>query len=84
VPLLLCCAVLLTLCCCPQGAYRPHQLKAADITCGSLTELSVINLRRMFANMGQEFMDLQKQQARKNDDDDNNGQRRRRIANAML
>jgi hypothetical protein len=67
-----------------QGAYRPHQLKAADITCGSLTELSVINLRRMFANMGQEFMDLQKQQARKDDDDDNNGHRRRRIANAML
>lgn len=42
----------------PQGAYRPHQLKNADITCSSLTELSVINLRRMFANMGHEHMDL--------------------------
>jgi hypothetical protein len=41
-----------------QGAYRPHQLKNADITCSSLTELSVINLRRMFANMGHEHMDL--------------------------
>lgn len=68
---------------CPlQGAYRPHQLKAADITCSSLTELSVINLRRMFANMGQEFMDLKKQQ--KNDDDDDGNRRRRRTANAML
>ena len=74
----LCCAVL-------QGAYRPHQLKAADITCSSLTELSVINLRRMFANMGQEFMDLQKQHAQKNDDDDDDGsRRRRRIVNATL
>lgn len=68
-----------------QGAYRPHQLKAADITCSSLTELSVINLRRMFANMGHELMDLQKQHAQKNDDDnDDNKRRRRRIANAML
>lgn len=44
---------------CLQGAYRPHQLKNADITISSLTELSVINLRRMFANMGHEHMDLQ-------------------------
>jgi len=65
-----------------QGAYRPHQLKAADITCSSLTELSVINLRRMFANMGSEFMDLQKQHAKNGDDD--GSRRRRRIANATL
>jgi hypothetical protein len=43
----------------------------------------VINLRRMFANMGHELMDLQKQHTQKGDDDDNKG-RRRRIANAML
>lgn len=68
-----------------QGAYRPYQLKQADITCGSLAELSVINLRRMFANMGSEHMDLLKQRAHKhNDDDDDGKRRRRRIANAML
>jgi hypothetical protein len=73
-----------------QGIYRPHQLKNADITCSSLQELSVINMRRLFANMGSEFMDLQKQAASQHnssdDDDDstNNGRRRRRIANAMM
>lgn len=72
-----------------QGIYRPHQLKAADITCSSLQQLSVINMRRLFANMGSEFMDLQKQAASQHnsssDDDDNtNNRRRRRIANAMM
>jgi hypothetical protein len=73
-----------------QGIYRPHQLKNADITCSSLQELSVINMRRLFANMGSEFMDLQKQAASQHnssdDDDDstNKGRRRRRIANAMM
>lgn len=66
-----------------QGAYRPHQLKNADITVGSLNELSVINLRRLFANMGQEFMDLQKSVHNSNDDDDAT-RRRRRITNATL
>jgi hypothetical protein len=47
-------------------------------------------MRRLFANMGSEFMDLQKQAASQHnssdDDDDstNNGRRRRRIANAMM
>lgn len=75
-----CCGVLLAV----QGMYRPHQLKNADITCSSLQELSVINLRRLFANAGSEFMDLQKQAARRQDDDENGSRRRRRITNAML
>lgn len=66
-----------------QGAYHPHQLKAADITCSSLGELSVINLRRLFANMGNELMDLQKQAA--GDRTDGGRPRgRRNITNAML
>eukprot|EP00882_Tetradesmus_deserticola_P008928 GHRQ01009418.1.p1 GENE.GHRQ01009418.1~~GHRQ01009418.1.p1 ORF type:complete len:383 (+),score=146.30 GHRQ01009418.1:255-1403(+) len=70
-----------------QGIYRPHQLKNADITCSSLQDLSVINMRRLFANMGSEFMDLQKQaasQRNSNNDSANKGGRRRRIANAMM
>jgi hypothetical protein len=70
-----------------KGAYRPHQLHAADITCSSLASLSVINLRRMWANSGNEHMDLQKQRSQKHDDDDNdddNKKRRRRVANALL
>eukprot|EP00879_Flechtneria_rotunda_P014666 GHRR01015326.1.p2 GENE.GHRR01015326.1~~GHRR01015326.1.p2 ORF type:complete len:126 (+),score=43.20 GHRR01015326.1:616-993(+) len=64
-----------------QGMYRPRQLKAADITCSSLTELTVINMRRLFANMGSEWMDLQKASSH---EDDNSSNRRRRITNAML
>lgn len=35
-------------------------LRAADLTIGSMAELSVYNLRRLFANQGTEFMDLRK------------------------
>lgn len=33
----------------------------ADITVGGYNELSVINLRRLFAHKGSNFMDLEKQ-----------------------
>jgi len=43
-----------------QGYFKGYQLKQADVTCASLDELSVYNLRRLFANRGSEFMDHQK------------------------
>jgi len=71
-----------------QGLTSRHQLKSADITCSSLCELSVINMRRLFANMGSEWMDLQKQMASRHEGCDEGGnnanRRKRRITNAML
>lgn len=42
------------------GRHTAPQLRAADLTVGDLMELSVYNLRRLFANRGQEHMDLKK------------------------
>lgn len=71
-----------------QGAYRPHQLKAADITCGSLAELSIINIRRMFANSGEELMDLRRQQAGAGEERHGHstagGTRNRRVVSAVI
>ena len=44
-----------------QGTYPAWKLRQADVTCSSLSELTVYNLRRLFAYSGQEFMDTQKQ-----------------------
>ena len=38
-----------------------YELTQADLAVSSFNQLSVINLRRLFANKGAEFMDLQKQ-----------------------
>lgn len=38
-----------------------YELTQADLAVSSFTDLSVINLRRLFAARGAEFMDLQKQ-----------------------
>lgn len=38
-----------------------YELDQADLAIASFAELSVINLRRLFANKGSSFMDLQKQ-----------------------
>ena len=44
-----------------QGPVHPgYQLKQADLTCSSLSELSVYNIRRLFANRGADFMDKKK------------------------
>ncbi|XP_031380757.1 5-amino-6-(5-phospho-D-ribitylamino)uracil phosphatase, chloroplastic [Punica granatum] len=43
------------------GAHPAYDLEQADLTVASFHELSVINLRRLFANKGSTFMDLQKQ-----------------------
>ncbi|OAY46358.1 5-amino-6-(5-phospho-D-ribitylamino)uracil phosphatase, chloroplastic [Manihot esculenta] len=43
------------------GAHPAYDLVQADLAVGSFNELSVINLRRLFANKGSGFMDRQKQ-----------------------
>ncbi|KAK1320332.1 hypothetical protein QJS10_CPA03g00969 [Acorus calamus] len=43
------------------GMHPAYELVQADLTVASFSELSVINLRRLFAHKGSAFMDLQKQ-----------------------
>ncbi|WOL04603.1 hypothetical protein Cni_G13325 [Canna indica] len=43
------------------GAHPAYELVQADLAVASYNELSVINLRRLFAHTGSSFMDLQKQ-----------------------
>jgi len=43
-----------------MGAHTAPQLRTADLTIGAMTELTVYNLRRLFANRGSDFMDLKK------------------------
>ncbi|XP_057979410.1 5-amino-6-(5-phospho-D-ribitylamino)uracil phosphatase, chloroplastic isoform X1 [Malania oleifera] len=43
------------------GSHPAYDLVQADLAVASLSELSVINLRRLFAHKGSAFMDLQKQ-----------------------
>ncbi|OAE35297.1 hypothetical protein AXG93_392s1460 [Marchantia polymorpha subsp. ruderalis] len=59
------------------GSHPAYDLTQADLAVSSFTELSVINLRRLFANKGTEFMDLQKQPEEKKP-------RKRKITNDTL
>ncbi|WCJ20033.1 Haloacid dehalogenase-like hydrolase (HAD) superfamily protein [Euphorbia peplus] len=43
------------------GSHPAYELGQADLAVGGFNELSVINLRRLFANKGSGFMDMQKQ-----------------------
>ncbi|KAF3969972.1 hypothetical protein ACB098_06G132800 [Castanea mollissima] len=43
------------------GAHPAYDLGQADLAVAGFNELSVINLRRLFANNGSTFMDMQKQ-----------------------
>jgi beta-phosphoglucomutase-like phosphatase (HAD superfamily) len=43
------------------GTHTAPQLRSADLTISSMTELSVMNIRRLFANSGMQFMDLKRQ-----------------------
>jgi len=45
------------------GEYKHYDLKHADLTCSNLRELSLINVRRLFAMDGENFMDLKKEEA---------------------
>ncbi|CAL5202978.1 unnamed protein product [Lathyrus oleraceus] len=44
------------------GGYPAYDLGQADLAVANFSDLSVINLRRLFANKGSTFMDRQKQQ----------------------
>ena len=44
-----------------QSVFCRYDLVQADLALASFSELSVINLRRLFAHKGSNFMDLQKQ-----------------------
>merc|ERR1711924_535835 len=44
------------------GAYPAYELKEADLTCSNLEELSIYNVRRLFAMDGDNFMVLKKEQ----------------------
>ncbi|CAM6101703.1 unnamed protein product [Calypogeia fissa] len=59
------------------GSHPAYELSQADLAVSSFTELSVINLRRLFANKGTEFMDLQLQPEEKKP-------RRRKLTNDTL
>lgn len=39
------------------GAYRVYELRSADLTVTSFDDLSALNVRRLFSEMGSEFMD---------------------------
>ncbi len=43
-----------------QGLRPGYQLGQADLRCSNLSELSIYNIRRLFANRGADFMDLKK------------------------
>ncbi|KAG2497495.1 hypothetical protein HYH03_004647 [Edaphochlamys debaryana] len=58
--------------------YPAYKLRSADVTVARLSDLTVYNLRRLFACAGDEFMDLRKQRS-----DDKPGNRRR-VASAMM
>lgn len=60
-----------------QGAHKGYHLQAADLTCSAMSELSVYNVRRLFANRGYEAMDLRHQFVGKKPTS-------RKIANAVM
>ncbi|CAI0405060.1 unnamed protein product [Linum tenue] len=47
------------------GVHPAYELVQADLTVASYNDLSVINLRRLFANKGSTFMDMEKQSIEK-------------------
>ncbi|KAL3162902.1 hypothetical protein ABBQ32_009347 [Trebouxia sp. C0010 RCD-2024] len=63
-----------------QGAHKGYHLQAADLTCSAMSELSVYNVRRLFANRGYEAMDLRHQFVEKKP----KATRWAKIANAVL
>ena len=63
-----------------QGAHKGYQLQAADLTCSAMSELSVYNVRRLFANRGYEAMDLRHQFVGNTP----TGKKRSKVANAVM
>jgi len=44
-----------------MGVHRGYELIQADLTVANMSELAIMNIRRLFATSGHEFMDHQKQ-----------------------
>lgn len=67
-----------------------YALRSADLTVANLSGLTVYNMRRLFANVGNEFMDLKQQAVARRDGGQGGGgghnpnARGRRVRNAML
>ena len=47
-----------------MGAQPAFRLGNADLTCAALSQLSVVNIRRLFANRGEQLMDLKRQRGK--------------------
>jgi len=62
-----------------QGTHRGFELGTADLTVSAMDELKIYNIRRLFANVGTEFMDLQLEFV----GDVENPPNKRRITNAL-
>jgi beta-phosphoglucomutase-like phosphatase (HAD superfamily) len=43
-----------------MGEHPGYRLNTADLTCGNMRELTVYNIRRIFANVGCQLMDLKR------------------------
>ena len=63
-----------------MGSHSMYELGIADVTVGRMDELTVYNIRRLFANVGSEFMDLTLEFV--GDMENPNG--RRRIVNGLM
>mmetsp|Transcript_29317 Transcript_29317/g.64917 ORF Transcript_29317/g.64917 Transcript_29317/m.64917 type:complete len:374 (+) Transcript_29317:87-1208(+) len=62
-----------------RSAYPAYSLKQADLTVTKLSDLTVYNIRRLFAQQGSEFMAQCKQR-----DDDSNNNKKKKITSATL
>lgn len=60
-------------------AYPAYQLKQADLTVARLSDLTVYNMRRLFASQGSEFMEYCKQVS-----NENNKAKKRRTINGTI
>lgn len=58
-----------------------YKLRSADVTVACLSDLTVYNVRRLFANEDDELMKLKKQRS---SDKDKGGSGRKRITNAVI
>jgi len=63
-----------------RGTHRNFELSIADLTVAAMDELKIYNIRRLFSNVGSEFMDLKLEFV----GDVENPPGKRRITNALL
>lgn len=63
-----------------QGTHKGFELGTADLTVSAMDDLKIYNIRRLFSNVGNEFMDLQLEFV----GDIENPPNKRRITNGLL